>query len=485
LPVSPAWFFALLLTVLFASPIVPAHAQSGASTADPTVQALFVSDIHFDPFWDPAKAVKLAAAPLTAWSKILAAPDSPGRQQRFDSLQRTCHSRGTDTSFPLLQSSINAIRTHAAGTKLITLSGDLMAHGFDCKFETLLPHATTADYRAFTVNTIRFVIDQLQTAAPGVPLYTALGNNDSDCGDYKIDARSAFLKQVAQAVTQHFSSSERAAALASFAQIGGYSVTLPAPFVSTRLIVLDDVFLSDHHTACSGNPDTSGEDAQYAWLAAELRAAQKANQKVWVMAHIPPGVDAYATLAHLSGPCGRPPKMLLSSDRFAQQLEGSADSIKLGIFGHTHEDEIKLLQSTRKSGEKDHASAAIPVKIVSAISPINGNLPSFTVAQIDPASATLVDYEVIAGSDKIAWHPQYDYHAAYAESAFSADAVGNLVQNFAVDHDGRTHPSQNYIRNFSIGNPVPLLSLVWPGYVCTMSHQTAASFSNCACPGNR
>jgi sphingomyelin phosphodiesterase acid-like 3 len=471
-----AYLFTPLVAFLFAVPTATAHAQPSA-----TVQALFVSDIHFEPFWDPAKVAKLAAAPVTGWAKILSAPDSSNRQQAFDNLQATCHARGADTAFPLLQSSMKALHSHAAGAKFIILSGDLMAHSFDCKFKTVLPHATSADYRAFTIKTIHFVIAQLQAAAPGVPVYTALGNNDSDCGDYQLDADSAFLKQVGQAVTKHFPSQERATALASFTQNGSYSVTLPSPLAGTRLIVLDDIFLSAKHTACSGKADPAAQDAQYAWLSSQIRQAQETNQTIWVMAHIAPGVDAYSTLSHLSGPCGRSPKMLLSSDRLAQTLEASAPHIKLAIFGHTHEDEIKLLQSSDVSDHAEQASSAIPVKLVPAISPINGNLPSFTVAHIDPATATLTNYEVIAGSDKVAWHQQYEYRTAYGEPSFSADGVTDMVRKFASDHDHNSQPSQNYIHNFSIGNPVPLLSFVWPDYVCAMTNQTAKAFSDCAC----
>ncbi|UWZ82239.1 metallophosphoesterase [Occallatibacter riparius] len=474
----------LLCTLLIADVSRLSRAQPGPQAAPmvpKVVEALLVSDIHFEPFWDPAKVSRLAASPVSAWARILSAPDSPNRQQAFDKIQDACHARGIDTSFPVLQSSMRAIRTHAAGARFITLSGDLMAHGFDCKFKKLMPAATAAEYRAFTVKTIRFVLAQLQAAAPGLRIYTALGNNDSDCGDYKLDANSTFLKQVGEAVTQRFPSAERAAALASFAQTGNYSVMLPAPMTHTRLIVLDDVFFSAKHTACSGKPDTADQDAQYAWLAAQLQEARKAKQNVWVMAHIPPGVDAYGTLAHLSGPCGRKPTMLLSSDRLAQTLEGEADSIKLGIFGHTHEDEIKLLESGEDAGTTEHASGGIPVKVVASVSPVNGNLPSFTIAQIEPATATLADYEVIAGSNRVAWHQQYEYRTAYAEGSFSAAAVAHLIGGFSADRDERTQPSQKYIHNFSIGNPVPLLSLVWTGYVCSMAHQTAEGFSSCAC----
>ena len=39
-------------------------------------------------------------------------------------------------------------------------------------------------------------IARLRTAFPNIPIYAALGNNDTACGDYQLDARSPFLTTV-------------------------------------------------------------------------------------------------------------------------------------------------------------------------------------------------------------------------------------------------------------------------------------------------
>ncbi|HEY2861763.1 MAG TPA: metallophosphoesterase [Terracidiphilus sp.] len=449
--------------------------------SQPPVQAILLSDIHFEPFWDPAKVAQLAAAPGDKWLAILDQPASPDRQLKFDALQRSCHARGEDASYPLFRSSLNAMKPELAKARFVTLSGDLLSHGFDCKFKALLSSAAPKDFTAFAEKTIRFVLDQVRNTAGDVPVYAALGNNDSDCGDYRIDAHSAFLVEVGKAVTQDFPQNERGDALTSFSAHGSYSIALPAPLDNTRLIVLDDLFSSARHTSCSGKPGTSGEAEQLAWFAKQIDAARTAKQRVWVMGHIPPGVDAFATLSHVSGVCAQAPRMLLSSDKLPDALTDAADVIALGIFGHTHEDEIKLLEKP-SAGAKDAAPGAeIPIKIVPSISPVNGNLPSFTVVQIDPATSTLVDYKLYAGSDKVAWTPRYDYTDAYGEPSFSAASVRDLVTKLAADPVSRGKKSKNYIHNFSTGNPIPLLSLVWSPYVCTMSAQTADEFTQCAC----
>jgi len=50
-----------------------------------------------------------------------------------------------------------------------------------------------------------------------VPVYVALGNNDSDCGDYKLDAHSAFLAAVGEEVAKSFPAAERKGIVDSYA----------------------------------------------------------------------------------------------------------------------------------------------------------------------------------------------------------------------------------------------------------------------------
>ncbi len=74
-----------------------ASAQNTATkvtASDPTVETLFVNDIHFEPFADPAKAARLRAAPISEWNEILAEPASTDQAARFAELQTTCKARG-------------------------------------------------------------------------------------------------------------------------------------------------------------------------------------------------------------------------------------------------------------------------------------------------------------------------------------------------------------------------------------------------------
>jgi sphingomyelin phosphodiesterase acid-like 3 len=510
-------------TVLLLAISTSSHAQTPQKTP-PTIPALFLSDIHFNPYADPAKVAKLNAAPASDWPTILAAPPSSTQPQDFAALTAACPTRGTDTDYPLFQSSLKAIHTNAAAptpVRFVTISGDLMAHSFDCKYKTLLPTSTPSEYVAFTQKTIHYIISSLQAALPGIPIYTAMGNNDSGCTDYHLDASqdpflAAVAPTVADALLTAISKAERKAILTDFATGGFYSAPL-ASLPHTRLIVLDDLFLSPKHSTCPGKPDPTPAAAQLAWLSNQLASARQHHERVWVMGHIPPGVDLYSTARKFLNICtGAKPTMFLASDSLAQILANNADVIRLALFGHTHNDELRLLTPPLTTDPSplitDHlplastspgvpplttnhlslttASPGVPLKLVASISPINGNRPTFTLAQIDPTTATLIDYTVIQSSNltgtdtgsATTWAPSYTYSTTYHQPAFDAASLSTLITGFTADPAARTPASQSYLHNFFPGGKLaPLLQLVWPQYTCSLNHTSAAAFASCAC----
>jgi sphingomyelin phosphodiesterase acid-like 3 len=466
-------------------PNAPTQKSQAAQQTKATVSALLLSDIHFEPFWDPAKASQLATAPTSGWRAILAGAASPDQPQRFAALQQSCHAPGADTSFALFDSSLNAMRSHAAGVKFVTVSGDLLSHSFQCKYTMLFPKSTPADLRVFAEKTLNYVMGELYGAFPNVPVYAALGNNDSDCGDYRLDTHSEFLAVTGREITENFPASERQSAEESFAVGGYYSISLPVE--NTRLLVVNDLFMSKNYATCAGKADPTAADAQLAWLRQQFSEARANKQKIWVMGHIPPGIDLYATATRFIDVCGGQASILyLSSEKMADELVEFSDVVQLAIFGHNHMDEMRLLKD---DGQTRASSKSVAVKVVSSISPINGNHPSFTLAQIDASSAALVDYKVFVASNltgiDAAWTEEYDFARSFHEREFNPTSVSELIAGFAADPGAKTQASQNYIVDFSVGYATPLLSLAWPQYVCTLSNHTPQSFKACVCPATQ
>lgn len=441
-----------------------------------------VSDIHLDPFYDPAKAKQLVAAPVSEWAKILSSPDSPGRADSYAALQKTCGAKGEDTSNALFQSSLRAMRSQSAHARFVTVSGDLIAHQFPCRFHAAVPGATPNEYASFVEKTIDYVLTELRQSLPGVPIYAALGNNDSGCADYRMDTGSTFLRAVSESVLGALPKSpEKDRVLKDFAQGGYYSITMAAPIRRTRLIVLNDVFMSRNYATCEGKPDSAAADRELTWLNKQLSQARAHNQRVWVMGHIPPGVDIHAVALHLRGMCkGAIPQMFLSSEKLAEVLEENADVVQLGIFAHTHMDELRLLVPGNASPKK-----MVAIKMVPSITPVHGNNPAFIVARVSPASAELQDYSVFVASNisgiDTTWSKEYIYSSAYHESAFAPPQVARLIREFARDPEAKSPESRAFIRYFYAGDTSGLIKPLWPEYTCALAHTNAISFAACAC----
>jgi sphingomyelin phosphodiesterase acid-like 3 len=145
-------------------------------------------------------------------------------------------------------------------------------------------------------------------------------------------------------------------------------------------------------------------------------------------------------------------------------------------------DELRLMKN---DGQSPALQKSVAVKMVPSISPIHGNHPSFTLALIDPSSASMVDYKVFAASNMTgagSWTEEYDFARSYHEAEFTSSSVNRLISGFAADPGAKTQASQNYIEDFSVGLASPLLSLAWPQYVCTLSNHTRQAFKACVCP---
>lgn len=453
-----------------------AHAGA-AQSAKPagTVAALAVSDIHFDPFRDPAKTVRLAAAPVARWQAILDEPDSADRSARWAEVLKACPARRLDTDEPLFAASLQAIRAQAQEARFVTVSGDLMAHEFDCRYRQIFPKASAAEYRSFALKTMAYELAALRAALPGVPVYPALGNNDSDCGDYRLDAHSTFLAEAAPFFLADLPAKERAASAEQFALDGSYIVTLPG--VHARLVVVDDLFAARSYTSCAGKPDPAPAAAQAAWLQRQIAAARASGERLWVMGHIPPGIDPYATVAKLRNVCaGEDPVLFLSSPALGDTLASGGDVIALALFAHTHMDELRVIEP-----QSGHDPVAL--KMVPSISPINGNLPAFTLFAVDEATAAVRDFRVMTAADShgSAWAESYDYAKSYGRASFSARDAESLIAAMKKDEAAASPAVAAYLRHFYGRDLTPALKPFWPQYACSLATLTAEAYRACLC----
>jgi len=465
-----------------------ASLRAAAAPAAGSVPVVMLSDIHFDPFHDPAKFERLRNAPVSEWQKILSEPDTPTQPADFAKLVKGCVARGFDTPWTLLESSLEAARTQSPHALFVTVSGDLVVHKFECKFNLLARDAAPGELSAFAAKTVAYVAGELHRTFPAAPVYLALGNNDSGCADYREDPDSAFLQTAAESFGNTIGTpAARKDLLQIFPAGGSYSVALPKPVVRGRLIVLQDLFLSSEYAGCNGKPDAAPGTAQLEWLRTELAAAHAHHEQVWVMAHIPPGVNQYSTTTQKRDVCGgQPPVMFLRDEQLVDVLTAFSADIRLVLFGHTHNDEMRLLQTAPAPGAKSPSWVA--AKLVPAITPINGNMPAFTLAEVDPRTAVLKDYEVVAASNSTGvatdWHEEYRFSTTYHRAAYTPEDVAAIIAQFSAEKTGAAPLSNAYEQNFMVNGGLRAIAIrvVWPQYVCSLSNDTAAAYRSCVCP---
>ena len=123
--------------------------------------------------------------------------------------------------------------------------------------------------------------------------------------------------------------------------------------------------------------------------------------------------------------------------------------------------------------------------MVPSISPINGNNPAFTVAEIDAATAELKDYQVFVASNSTGvdtkWGEEYDFAKTYKEDGFTAATAGELIAGFKADPTAKNAASQSYIRNFDAGTGARHLGAFWQPYTCALRNDGADAFRSCVC----
>ena len=328
---------------------------------------LHVSDLHFDPFADPAIVRRLIAAPVEQWAAIF-------RSSKSTPFWR----KGKDTSFPLLTSMLAAAKGPAYDYVLNT--GDALAHDFNDEFKAA--GGADSEYAGFVAKTIRFVDWMLKESFPGIPLIAALGNNDSTCGDYALAPSDSMLPAVGRnlpVVARH------PQALRDYA-MGGY-YTVPHPKVPKHdIVVLSDVFWSkSYHDACEQNGGDPGS-AELAWLEWTLYQAKLAGKTVSLAMHIPPGIDSYSSSRNNACP------LTVTSfwqDAYARRFIALVglykDQLRLSYAGHTHMDDFRVISDT--SG-----AALLATRITPAVTPLFGNNPAFTVLLYSRTDASVADY---------------------------------------------------------------------------------------------
>jgi sphingomyelin phosphodiesterase acid-like 3 len=464
---AAAWLLsAALLAGVSTSPLQ-------AVRAEPAAQLLVMSDIHFDPMAEPRLVDRLAATGPAEWQAIF---DSAGNQgpSRY----------GKDTNWPLLRSALQQMKETLPKPAFVLLPGDFLAHQYRDKFDAAAHDRSDGAYRQFVRKTMEFLALQFEHAFPATPILPVLGNNDEDCGDYQLQPNGPFLADTLPILRTFLGDAGREPGLAAgWTSSGNVGVTVHG----LRVLLANTIFFSRNYRNRCGSP-ASGDPgrATLAWLEAELTVARQAHQRVWLVYHIPPGIDGYATWRQ--GSC--PDKIIPMWDqRYAQPfndlLRRYGDTIAASFAGHTHMDDFRLVG--------DGSGYFGFVLITPALSPIFGQNPAFRSVTFDRAGEILD--ETTFGVTNLGeagaaipprWRVEYTFRREWQLPRVDLDSLERL---YAVI---TTVPEERALRHtlFPVSSPV-----YWTqdgggaeairAYDCATGHVSVADFRQCWCGGRK
>ncbi|KAJ5081511.1 hypothetical protein NUU61_009775 [Penicillium alfredii] len=192
-------------------------------------------------------------------------------------------------------------------------------------------------------------------------------------------------------------------------QHGSYSAMHPNS--KLRIISYNSVFYYKYNFHMYTEPMDPDPDNQLAWLIDELQAAESADQRVWLISHIPSGnSDTFRDHSH-------------ALDQVVRRYEATIAAL---FFGHTHTDLFQVAYTDYAHRRWD-TSAAVGY-IVPSMTPTSGPA-SFRVYEIDPVTFGVLDYtQYIANISSFS-------SSGHDDAAAAAAAVPQWMPYYAAKAD--------------------------------------------------
>jgi sphingomyelin phosphodiesterase acid-like 3 len=462
---SLALFFILALSVTgFGKVFAQEDAALPWNLNDHEGVFLLLSDIHLTPFDDPALVPQLVRAPVEQWQSIFEA-----------SSHKAFTSYGADPNYALFKSALAEINHLGVPYDYALVTGDYISHNFIDDFHKRVGGDDRA-LKDFSTKTILFVTEMVQKSLPGVPVYFAVGNHDSECDSYKMAGDTDLWKALAQSWSTVAADPQAAA---EFSQGGYYAVTHPT-IANRELVVLNSIFWSDKYAGgCSveknsGNPG----DEEMTWLQKTLEQAQKSGQTVSLEMHIPPGMNSEKAEKRKGD--GKKAKLLWKpqyEDQFIHLAAQYSHILQGNFAGHTHMDDYRLAVDT-------DGRPFLLTHLTPGLCQIDGNNPGFQVMRYDKTSGELEDLATFYVPDlhtadpaKNPWELEYTFQQAYGYSAYS---MANLL-DLAGRIDSEPAVRQKYIDFYALKTPAPspINAENWQAFSCGHTHMDSHSFNDC------
>jgi sphingomyelin phosphodiesterase acid-like 3 len=452
--------------------------STNAPIPDPnSYQVVTISDLHFNPLYDPSLYSRLVAADASEWAGI------------FQSSKLTSVTgETTDTNYPLLVATLADVKQRMAASPVVLFTGDMLGHyipgNFSCAYSKVtlppmkcpaLPEAQIPVMEQFIDKTFAFVTAEIRAAVGNVPVIYVPGNIDTyqvvgmgpDSNFLTANARTVYTELLEGSVDQQ-------TFLSTFTSDGYYS----AEPLGSQLRVIG----LNSNSFVTAAPSSTEAATELGWLNSQLASAQSAGQKVWILMHVPPGANSQGMAAYEPGQLDDANTSMNWNPEvqaaFMSTLEKYSGEVKLMLAGHTHMDEFRLLPS-------GNVLEQLP-----GISPCFGNNPAYKVITITKDTFVPTDYQsfiydLSLGSATTKFQSLYQFSTSYSAPGTLNSSLQQLYPQLLAGGSQRN----NYTYYYASGNTTqipgknatwnPITTGNWPIFACTIGEVDEQDYIGC------
>ncbi len=453
----------LLILLSTLSIAISAHALEADDTVN---QIMVISDIHLDPLADCQNqkpcplAMQLNKSNAGQWPQILA-------QYNHNVLPLN----GENTNYTLFRSLLEQIELQKPQNLFIL--GDFLAHRFRTKYVQYTQDTNREHFEKFVQNTMQYMATALQQVMPpSGAIYSLIGNHDSykgkDCAydDYCVIPDGSFYQVISKQWAPLFRDEvNRNLFMNTFTHNGYYHVLIPR--TRDHILVLNTVLFS---TKAQGPGLYKNAQEQLQWLQQQLETISKAQEKTWILYHIPPAIDAYSSAKNFFG--------VVMPFWDQNYVKSFSDIIKkynttvTGVLsGHTHMDGFLVLNN--------NTGNIIVDTFVASISPIFGNNPSYKIYSYKNNNFEIHDFGTYylnlrdnKGSKD--WEKEYQFSSIYTPDDGLFTGYKKITANKNSSY------SSNYIRFYGVNTlSQPIIHGKWNYYWCATACLNTKKYENC------
>ncbi|CAJ1399504.1 unnamed protein product [Effrenium voratum] len=420
-------------------------------SSDSIARLLWLTDLHGDPFY------------LTSVRQC--------QKRTVEELQGFSFGfMGCDPPFGLMGSAAAAARSFTeADAEFVLYTGDFSRHRMLMMED---PYTNVSNIIGSVAGIIKGHFKNLPN------LFGALGNDDNPANYFQNITTDQATNPWFRSVS---ASMQRANCMSNETrQQYDYGSFFEAQYGNLTILSIATVIYSVQHQPSSPSGLPTDPFRQLAWLRRKLGEAFEEDRRVWIVGHIPPGMETfgYTQLWH--------PQYLEAYLEIVQDPElGSV--IAAQLFGHVHKEEIRLLP--------DPPPNAGPILLSASLSPVYYNQPAFRSVSYDRNTGDVLDFDTfyanVSSKSNLDWAQGYSFTDLFQTSLTMTglkQLAGLLLKGGEMWEKYTKWYTTTYPNDLmGVGSPRgPLPAdqesyrlLRRHQYVCALTIRTASSYQDC------